>query len=162
MTKIQELRKKGLKDSDDHKSIVTHLQLGILECEVKWALGSIITNKASGGDGISADLFKILKDDGVKVLHVIHQQIWKSQQWPPDWKRSIFIPVPKKDNAKKCSNFLTAALILHPAAAQSLQSWLTLCDPIDGSPPGSAIPGILQAKSWSGLPFPSPMHESEK
>ena len=157
MTKIQELHKKGLKDSYDHKSKVTHLQLGILECEVKWALGSIITNKASGGDGISADLFKILKDDGVKVL-----QIWKSQQWPRDWRRSIFIPIPKKDNAKKCSHFLTTALILHPAAAQSLQSWPTLCDPIDGSPPGSAIPGILQGKSWSGLPFPSPMHEREK
>ena len=82
-------------------------------CEVKWALGSITTNKASGGDGIPAELFQILKDDAVKVLHSICQQIWKTQQQPQDWKRSIFIPIPKKDNAKECSNYYTIALISH-------------------------------------------------
>ena len=85
----------------------------ILECEVKWALGSIATNKASGGDGIPVELFQIPKDDPVKVLHSICQQIWKTQQWPQDWKRSVFIPVPKKGNAKECSNYCTIALISH-------------------------------------------------
>ena len=91
----------------------THLELDILECEVKWALGSITTNKAGGGDGIPAELFQILKDDAVKVIHSIGQQIWKTQQWPQDWKRSVFIPIPKKGNAKKCSNYHTIALISH-------------------------------------------------
>ena len=86
---------------------------GIVECEVKWALGSITKNKATGDDGIPVKLFQILKDDAVKVLHSIHQQIWKTQQWPQDWKRSVFIPVPKKGNAKKCSNCRTIALISH-------------------------------------------------
>ena len=90
-----------------------HLELDILECEVRWALGSITTNKASGGDGIPVELFHILKDDAVKVLHSICQQIWKTQQWPQDWKRSVFIPIPKKDNAKECSNYCTIALISH-------------------------------------------------
>ena len=90
-----------------------HLQPDILECEVKWALGSITTNKASRGDGIPLELFQILKDDAVKVLHSICQQIWKTQQWPQDWKRSIFIPIPKKGNAKECSNYRTIALISH-------------------------------------------------
>ena len=85
----------------------------ILECEVKWALGSITMNKASGGDGIPIELFQILKDDTVKVLHLICQQIWKTQQWPQDWKRSVFIPIPKKGNAKECSNYRTIALISH-------------------------------------------------
>ena len=85
----------------------------ILECKIKWALGSITTNKASGGDGIPVELFQILKDDAVKVLHAISQQIGKTQQWPQDWKRSIFIPIPKKDNAKECSNYHTIALISH-------------------------------------------------
>ena len=93
--------------------MITHLEPDILECEVKWALGSITTNKASGGDGISVELFQILKDDAVKVLHSICQQIWKTQQWPPDWKRSVFIPVPKKGNPKECSNSHTIALISH-------------------------------------------------
>ena len=93
--------------------MITHLESDILECEVKWALGSIATNKASGGDGIPVDLFKTLKDDAVKVLLSICQQIWKTQQWPQDWKRSVFIPVPKKGNAKKCSNYCTIALISH-------------------------------------------------
>ena len=91
--------------------MITHLKPDILECEVKWALGSITTNKASGGDGIPVDLFQILKDDAVKVLHSICQQIWKTQQWPQDWKRSFFIPIPKKDNAKECLKYCTIVLI---------------------------------------------------
>ena len=87
------------------------LEPDILECEVKWALGTITTNKASGGDGIPAELFQILKDDAVKVLHSVCQQIWKAQQWPQDWKRSVFIPIPKKGNAKECSNYHIIALI---------------------------------------------------
>ena len=93
--------------------MITHLEPDILECEVKWALGSIATNKAGGGDGIPVELFQILKDDAVKVLHSIDQQIWKTQQWPQDWKRSIFIPIPKNGNAKECSDFCTIALISH-------------------------------------------------
>ena len=93
--------------------ITTHLEPDILECEVKWALGSITTNKARGGDGIPVELFQILKDDAVKVLPSVCQQIWKTQQWPQDWKRPIFIPVPKRGNAKECSNDCTIALILH-------------------------------------------------
>ena len=93
--------------------MITHLESEILECEVKWALGSITTNKASGRDGIPLELFQVLKDDAVKVLHSICQQIWKTQQWPQDWKMSVFIPIPKKDNAKECSNYHTIALISH-------------------------------------------------
>jgi len=93
--------------------VITHLEPDILEYEVKWDLGSITTNKASGGDGIPVELFQILKDDAVKVLHSIYQQIWKAQQWPWDWKRSVFIPIPKKGNAKECSNYCTIALISH-------------------------------------------------
>ena len=93
--------------------MITHLEPDILECEVKWALGSITMNKATGGDGTPAELFQIRKDDAVKVLHSICQQIWKTQQWPQDWKRSVFIPIPKKGNAKECSNYHTIALILH-------------------------------------------------
>ena len=93
--------------------MITDLEPDILECEVKWALESITRNKASGDDGISTELFKILKDDAIKVLHPIYQQIWKTQQWPEDWKRSIFIPIPKKGNAKECSNYCTIALISH-------------------------------------------------
>ena len=91
----------------------THLEPDILECEVKWALGSITTNKASWGEGIPVELFQILKDDAVKVLHSIWQQIWKTQQWPQDWKSSVFIPIPKEGNAKECSNYHTIALISH-------------------------------------------------
>ena len=91
--------------------MITHLEPDILECEVKWALGSITTNKAVGGDGIPVELFQILKDDVVKVLHSTCQQIWKTQQWPQDWKRSVFIPIPQKGNAKQCSNYCTIALI---------------------------------------------------
>ena len=93
--------------------MITHLEPDILECEVKWALGSITTNKASGGDGIPVELFQILKDDAVKVLHSLCQQIWKTQQWLQDWKRSVLIPIPKKGNAKECSNYCTIALISH-------------------------------------------------
>ena len=93
--------------------MITHLEPDILECEVKWALGSITMNKASGGDGIQVDLFQILKDEAVKVLHSICQQIWKTQPWPQDWKRSVFIPIPKKGNNKQCSNYHTIALISH-------------------------------------------------
>ena len=95
----EELQKKELHDWDDHNGVITHLEPGILEGEVKWVLGSIATNKASGGDGIPVELFQILKDDAVKVLHSICQQIWKTQQWPQDWKRLVFISIPKKRNA---------------------------------------------------------------
>ena len=98
---------------DNHDGVITHLEPDILDCEVKWALGSITTNKASGIDGIPAELFQILKDDAVKVFYSICQQIWKTQQWPQDWKRSVFIPIPKKGNATKCSNYHTIALISH-------------------------------------------------
>src|SRR5574339_405998 len=109
----EELYKKDLHDPDNHDGVITHLEPDILECEVKWALGSITKNKASGGDGIPVELFQILKDDAVKVLHSICQQIWKTWQWPHDWKRSVFIPIPKKDNPKECSNYCTIALISH-------------------------------------------------
>ena len=105
--------------------MITHLEPDILECEVKWALGSITTNKASGGDGIPVELFQILKDDAIKVLHSICQQIWKTQQWPQGWKRSVFIPIPKKVKVKSCP---------------------TLCDPMDCSVPGSSVHGIFQAR----------------
>ena len=95
--------------------MITNLEAGILECEVKWALGSITTNKASVGDGIPAELFQVLKNDAVKALHSICQQIWKTQQWPQDRKSSVFIPIPKKGNAKECSNYRTIMLILHPS-----------------------------------------------
>ena len=107
----EELYKKGLHDPDNHNVVITHLEPDILECEVKGALGSIITNKASGGDGIPVELFQILKDNAVKVLHLICQQIWKTQQWPRDWKRSVFIPITKKGKAKECSDYRTIALI---------------------------------------------------
>uniref|UniRef100_A0A4W2EWD8 RNA-directed DNA polymerase n=1 Tax=Bos indicus x Bos taurus TaxID=30522 RepID=A0A4W2EWD8_BOBOX len=108
-----ELYKKDLHDPDNHDGVITPLEPDILECEVQWALGSIATNKASGGDGIPAELFQILKDDAVKVLHSICQQIWKTQQWPQHWKRSVFIPIPKNVSAKECSNYHTVALTSH-------------------------------------------------
>ena len=104
---------KDLHDPDNHDGVITHLKPDILECEVKWTLGSITTNKASGGDGIPAKLLQIIKDDAVKVLHSICQQIWKTQQWPQDWKRSVSISIPKKGNDKKCSNYHSIALISH-------------------------------------------------
>ena len=107
----EELYKKDLHDPDNHDGVITHLESDILECEVKWALESITMNKASGGDGTPVELFQILKDDTVKVLHSTCQQMWKTQQWPQDWKRSVFIPIPKKEN--ECSNYRTIALISH-------------------------------------------------
>ena len=109
----EDLYKKDLHDPDDHEGMITHLEPDILKCKVKWALGSITMNKPSGSDGILAELLKILKDDAVKVLHSICQQIWKTQQWPQDRKRSVFNPVPKKGNNKECSNYHTIALISH-------------------------------------------------
>ena len=109
----EELYKKDLQDPDNHDGVITHLEPDILECEVIWALGSITTNKASGGNGIPVELFKILKDDAVKVQHSICQKIWKMQQQPQDWKRSVFIPISKENNAKESSNYHTIALISH-------------------------------------------------
>ena len=124
--------------------MITHLESSQV------GLGSIIVNKASGSDVISTELFQILKDDAVKVLHSLCQQIWKTQQWPQEWKNSVFIPVPMKGNANECSNYLTAA-----AAAKLFQLCLTLHDPIDGSPPGSPVPGILKASTleWVAISF---------
>ena len=107
----QELYKKDLHKPDNHDGVISHLEPDILECEVKLALESITTNKASGGDGIPVELFQNLKDDAVKVLHSICQQIWKTQHWSQDWKSLVFIPIPKKGNAKECSNYCTIALI---------------------------------------------------
>ena len=106
-----ELYKKDLHDLDNHDGVITHLEPDILECEVKWALGSINMNKASGSDEIPVELFQILKDDALNVLHSICQQMWKTQQWPQDWKRLVFISISKKVNAKECSNYCTIALI---------------------------------------------------
>ena len=130
-----ELYKKDLHDPDNHDHVITHPEPNILECETKWDLGSITTNKASGDDGLPVELFQILKDDAVKVLHSICQQIWKTRQWPQDWKRSVFIPIPKK--------------------SQVAQSCLTLCDPMDSSPPGFFLHGILQARvlEWVAISF---------
>ena len=127
----EELYKKDLHDLDSHDGVITSLEPDILECEVKWALESITTNKASRGDGISVTLFQILKD-AVKVLHSICQQVWKIQQWPQDWIRSVFIPMPKKGNAKECSNYCTVALISHASKVMlqilqaSLQQYMTV------------------------------------
>ena len=127
----KELYKKDLYDPDNHDGVITHLEPDILECRVKWALGSIIMNEAHRGDGILAELFQILKDDAVKVLHSIRKQIWKTQQWPQDWKRSVFIPIPKKGNAKECSNYHATALISHTSKVvlKILQASLQQCEP---------------------------------
>ena len=109
----EEQYKKDLHDPDNHNGVITHLEADIVACEVKWALGSITTNKASGGDRTPVELFQILKDDAVTVLHSISQQMWKTEQWPQDWKRLVFIPIPKKRSDKKCSNSCTIALISH-------------------------------------------------
>ena len=113
MARIHRTVQKDLHDPDNHDGVITHIEPDILECEVKQALESIITSKASGGDGIPVELFQILKNDAVKALHSICQQTWKTQQWPQDWKRSVFIPIPKKSNAKECLNYHTIALISH-------------------------------------------------
>ena len=116
----EEVYKKDLHDPDNHYGVITHLEPDILECEVKWALESITMNKANGGDRIPVELLQILKDNAVEVLHSICQQIWKTQQWPQDWKRSVFIPIPKKGNVKECSNYHTIALM---ATQSSVLSW---------------------------------------
>ena len=108
---IEELYKKDLNDPDNHDGVITGLEPDILECKVKWDLGGISANKANGGDGIPVEPCQMLEDTTVKVLHSICQQIWKTQQWPQDWKRSVFIPIPKKGSAKECSNYHTIALI---------------------------------------------------
>ena len=107
----EKLYRKDLHDPDNHDGVITRVEPDILECKVKWALGSITMNKASGGDGIPAELFQILKDDAMKVLQPTYQQIWKTQQWPQDWKRSVFIPIPKKGNAKECSDYHIISVI---------------------------------------------------
>ena len=109
----EKLYKKDLHDPDNHDGVITHLEPNILECNVKWALGRITMNKDSGGAGIPVELFQVLKDNAVKVLHSICQQTWETQQWPQDWKRSAFIQIPKKGNVKECSNYCTIALISH-------------------------------------------------
>ena len=103
----EELYKKYFNDTDNHDGVITHLEQDILECEVKWAIGSIPMNKGSRGDRVPAELFQIVKDNAVKVLHSICQQIWKTHKWPKDWKKSVFFPIPKKHNAKECSNYCT-------------------------------------------------------
>ena len=116
----EELYLKDLHNPYNHDGMITHLEPDIPECEVKWALGSITTNKASGGDGIPVELFQILEDDAVKALHSVCQEIWKTQQWPQDWNRSIFIPIPKKGNAKECSNQHTIALMSHASTEKAM------------------------------------------
>ena len=125
-----ELYRKDFHDSDNHDGVIAHLEIDILECKVKWALESITTDKGSGGDRIPVELFQILKDDPVKVLHSIYQQIWKTQQWPQDWRRSVFISIPKKGNAKECSNYFAVALISHASKVmlKILQASLTVCE----------------------------------
>ena len=113
MARIHRTIQKDLQDPDNHDGVITHLEPDILECEVNWSLGSITSNKASEGDRIPAEQFQILKDDAMKGLHSICQQIWKTQQWPQDWKRSVFIPIPKIVNAKECSNYHTIVVISH-------------------------------------------------
>ena len=127
-TQMSTLKQSASKKQRDHNGVITHLEPDILECEVKWALGSITINKASGGDWIPAELFQILKDDAVKVLQSICQQNWKTQQWPHDWKRSVFIPIPKKGNAKECSNQHTIVLISHAIAQNSPSQASTVCE----------------------------------
>src|SRR5574340_208116 len=139
----EELYKKDLHDPDNHEGVITDLEPDILECEVKWALESITTNKASGGDGIPVELFQVLKDDVVKVLHSIYQQIWKTQPWPQDWKMSVFIPIPKKGKAKEGSNYHTIALISHTSKVMlkilqaRLQQYVN-CEPPAGATARSA------------------------
>ena len=123
--------KKELHEPYKHDGVITHLEPDILECEVKWALGSITLNKDREGDGIPVELFQILKDDAVEVLHSICQQIWKTQQWPQDWKRPVFIPIPKKGNAKECSNYCTIAHLTRSQsnAQNSPNQSSTVCEP---------------------------------
>ena len=147
---------KGLNDPDYHNGVVTHLEPDFLECEVKWTLGSITTNKASGSDGIQGELFQILKYDAVKVLHSICQQIWKTQKCPQDWKMSVFIPIPKKGNTKRCSKFCTIVLISHAsklmlkipqARPQQYVNW-ELPDLQAGFRKGSGTRGQMASICW--------------
>ena len=138
--------KKDLHDLDNHNGVITHLEPDILECEVKWALESITMSKASGGDGIPVELLKILKDDAVKVLHSICQQIWTTQQRPQNWKRSVFIPIPKKGNAKECSNYHAIARISH--ASDPLQ-YSCLENPMDRGAWWATVHRV--AKSWTQM-----------
>ena len=135
----EELYKKDLHDPVNHIGVITDLEPDILECEVKWALGSITTNKASGGDGIPVELFQTLKGDAVKVLHSTSQQIWKTQQWPQDW--SVFIPIPKKGNAKECSNYQTILLISHASTEKAMA---THSSTVAWKIPWTEEPGRLQ------------------
>ena len=148
-----------------HNGVITHQDPDILECEVKWALGSITMNKASGGDGIPVELFQILKDNAVKVLHSICQQIWKTQQWPQDWKRSVFIPIPKKGSAKECSNYHTIALISHASKVmlkilqvkiKSLSCVQLLATPWTAAYQVPPSMRFSRQEYWSGVPLPSP------
>ena len=146
----EELYKKDLHDPDNHDDVITNLEPDILECEVKWALESIIMNQASGGDGIPVELFQILKDDAVKVLHSICQQMWKTQQWPQDWQRSVFIPVPKKGNAKECSNYRTVALISHASGGSEVKASAWNAGDLSSIPGSGRPPG-----EGDGNPHPS-------
>ena len=144
----KELYKKDLHDLNNNNDVITHLEPDILECEVKWALESITTNKASGSDGIQVELFQILKDDAVKVLHSVCQQIWKTQQWPQDWKRSVFIPIPKKDNGKKCSNCWEGLGAGGEGDDRGWDSWMASLTRwtwvwVNGSWWGTGRPGVL-------------------
>ena len=149
----EELYKKDLHDPDNHDGVITHLEPDTLECEVKWALGSITTNKASGGDAIPVELFQILKDDAVKVLHGTCQQIWKTQQWPQDWKRSVFIPIPDHTTLTEESKELKSLLMKVKSENEVARSCLTLSDTTDCNPPGSSIHGIFQARvlEWGAI-----------
>ena len=133
----EELYKIDLFNPNNHNGVITHLEKDILECKVKWALGSITTNKASGGDGIPVELFQILKDDAVKVLRAICQKIWETRQQTQDWKRSVFIPIPKKGNAKECSNYHTITLISHASKVMLKILQARLQQYVNREPPGS-------------------------
>ena len=154
------VKKKDLYNSDNHDGVITHTHLepDILECEFRWALGSIIMNKDSGNDGIPVELFQILKDDALKVLHSIYQQIWKTQQCPQDWKRSVFIPIPKKGNTKECSNYHTIA----QGNGTPLQ-YSCLENPMDGGAWWAAVHGVTKSRTrLSDFTFPFHFHALEK
>ena len=148
----EELYKKDFNDPDNHDGVITHLEPDIFECKVKWALGSIPTNKASGSDGIPVELFQILKADAVKVLHSICQQIWNTQQWPQDWKRSVFIPIPKKGNTKEYWNYHTIVLISHVSkiilipAQNSPSQASTVCEPWTSQLQADSLPSESPGK----------------
>ena len=146
----EEPYKKDLNDPDNHDGVITYLGSDILECEVKSALGSLTTNKASGGNGIPAELFQILKDDAIKVLHSICQQIWKTQQWPQDWKRSVFIPIPKQGNDKECSNYRSIAFHW-PASKVMIKILQARLQPHDSGPSGQDL--IILTAGLNLCPF---------